>query len=241
MRSLRRPPGPGRRSRSTDSRPGWTCRAPWPAAPASSASRSRCDSDAHGVGPAEPTSRTPSVRPGARGLRRLRCSTRGPLAGVLAFVGTKRSTRPYMKEPPTPSSEDERLKALAEYNLLDAPNEEVFDAFARVAAKSCGTPVAVIALAGRDQLTFKAHYGLKDVEPTPFAGSFTLVRDREHRDHGGSGRAARPAVRQEPARHRKPKRHRDAEPRVLCRGAADHAGRRRDRHDRRRRQDSRTR
>src|SRR5271170_4963767 len=78
-----------------------------------------------------------------------------------------------MKEPATPASENERLKALAEYNLLDSPNEEVFDAFARVAAKSCGTPVAVIALAGPDQLIFKAHYGMKDVASTPFAGSFT--------------------------------------------------------------------
>ena len=80
-----------------------------------------------------------------------------------------------MKEPPTPASENERLKALADYNLLDSPNEEVFDAFARVAAKSCGTPVAVIALAGADQLIFKAHYGLKDVGSTPFAGSFTSL------------------------------------------------------------------
>src|SRR5580700_3144039 len=78
-----------------------------------------------------------------------------------------------MKEPSTPPRESDRLKALAEYDLLDAPNEEVFDAFACVAAKSCGTPIAVIVLAGRETLTFKAHYGLKDVAETPLAGSFT--------------------------------------------------------------------
>jgi PAS domain S-box-containing protein len=78
-----------------------------------------------------------------------------------------------MKEPPTPSREDERLTALAEYNLLDAPYEEVFDAFARVAATSCGTPVAVIAIAGRERVRFTAHYGLNDLEDTPFEGSFT--------------------------------------------------------------------
>ena len=72
-----------------------------------------------------------------------------------------------MKEPATPSREDERLKALAEYNLLDTPNEEVFDAFARVAAKSCGTPVAVITLAGPSTVVFKSHYGLPEVEETP--------------------------------------------------------------------------
>ena len=81
-----------------------------------------------------------------------------------------------MKEPARPSSEDERLKALEAYNLLDGPNEEVFDAFARVAAKSCGTPVAVIALAGREKLIFKSHYGLKNVESTPFAGSDRIPR-----------------------------------------------------------------
>ncbi len=86
-----------------------------------------------------------------------------------------------MKEPPTPSREDERLKALAEYNLLDTPNEEVFDAFARVAAKSCGTPVAVITLAGPKKVVFKSHYGLPEVEETPFAGSFCsyAIADKE--------------------------------------------------------------
>ena len=77
-----------------------------------------------------------------------------------------------MKEPPLPTGEDERLAALKEYDLLDSPNEEVFDAFARVAAMSCGTPVAIIEIAGRDTLAFKAHYGLDDVLPTPLAESF---------------------------------------------------------------------
>jgi PAS domain S-box-containing protein len=78
-----------------------------------------------------------------------------------------------MKEPSPSSRDDERLKALAEYDLLDAPYEEVFDAFACVAAKSCGTPAAVIVIAGYNKLFYKAHYGLKDISETPFAGSFT--------------------------------------------------------------------
>jgi PAS domain S-box-containing protein len=77
-----------------------------------------------------------------------------------------------MKEPPTPTGEDERLVALAEYDVLDTPNEAVFDAFARVAAMSCGTPVGVISLAGPKTLVFKAHFGLKGVAQTPLAGSF---------------------------------------------------------------------
>jgi PAS domain S-box-containing protein len=78
-----------------------------------------------------------------------------------------------MKEPPPTTHDGERLKALAEYDLLDAPYEEVFDAFACVAAKSCGTPVAVIAIAGPDKLIYKAHYGLPDIDETPLSGSFT--------------------------------------------------------------------
>jgi signal transduction histidine kinase len=77
-----------------------------------------------------------------------------------------------MKEPPKPTGEDERLSALEDYDLLDSPNEEVFAAFARVAAMSCGTPCAIISLAARDTLVYKAHYGLTEVEPTPLAGSF---------------------------------------------------------------------
>ena len=86
-----------------------------------------------------------------------------------------------MKEPPTPSREDERLKTLADYNLLETPNEEVFDAFARVAAQSCGTPVAVITLAGPKKVVFKSHYGLPEVAQTPLAGSFCsfTIADKE--------------------------------------------------------------
>ena len=83
-----------------------------------------------------------------------------------------------MKEPPKATGEGERLKALAEYHLLDTPNEEVFDAFARVAAKSCGTPAAVITLAGKDTLTFKANYGVENIDATPLARFVLLVRDR---------------------------------------------------------------
>jgi PAS domain S-box-containing protein len=65
-----------------------------------------------------------------------------------------------MKEPPTATGEDGRLAALAEYDLLDTPNEEVFDALARVAAKTCGTSCALISIVGKDDLHFISHFGL---------------------------------------------------------------------------------
>jgi len=78
-----------------------------------------------------------------------------------------------MKEPSIPPGVDARLKALADYGLLDAPSEEVFDAFARVAAQSCGTPIALITLAGRDSLVYKAMYGVpKEHFETALEGSF---------------------------------------------------------------------
>jgi len=77
-----------------------------------------------------------------------------------------------MKEKPAPTREDERLAALVEYDLLDLPNEEVFDAFARVAAKSCGTPVGAITLATPDKLIFKARYGVVAAAEAQLAGSF---------------------------------------------------------------------
>jgi PAS domain S-box-containing protein len=77
-----------------------------------------------------------------------------------------------MKESPTAQGEGGRLKALAEYDLLDTPNEEIFDAFARAAAAQCGAAGAVITLVAKDRLFFKAHYGLPGVTGTKRAGSF---------------------------------------------------------------------
>lgn len=44
------------------------------------------------------------------------------------------------------TSEPARLEALYDYQILDTPTEEVFDAFTRLATQLCAAPVSLIAL-----------------------------------------------------------------------------------------------
>ena len=59
--------------------------------------------------------------------------------------------------------ETERLAALADYQLLDTPGEEVFDAFTRLAAQICGVPISLISLSDSDRQWFKSSVGLDGV------------------------------------------------------------------------------
>jgi two-component system sensor histidine kinase VicK len=77
-----------------------------------------------------------------------------------------------MMDPSTATGEHGRLAALAEYDLLDTPNEAVFDALARVAAKSCGASIGLITLVGADTLCFVANYGLPGMNSVPRDSSF---------------------------------------------------------------------
>ena len=47
---------------------------------------------------------------------------------------------------PDPPSEERRLAALYEYELLDTPSEALFDAFTRLAALLCDAPISLISL-----------------------------------------------------------------------------------------------
>jgi PAS domain S-box-containing protein len=73
--------------------------------------------------------------------------------------------------PPIPTNESARLSALARYQLLDTPPEEVFDGIARLAALICETPIAVISLVDEHRQWFKAAVGLEARE-TPREYSF---------------------------------------------------------------------
>ena len=64
-----------------------------------------------------------------------------------------------------------RARALAEYDILDTPREEPFDAVAREAAAVCAAPIAVVNLIDRDRQWFKAEVGL-GVRSTPLETSF---------------------------------------------------------------------
>ena len=77
-----------------------------------------------------------------------------------------------MPSSPTSSHERERLEALERTELLDSAPEPDFDDIARLAAESCGTPMALISLVDRERQWFKANVGLQGVDETDRGVSF---------------------------------------------------------------------
>ena len=57
-----------------------------------------------------------------------------------------------------------RLLALNSYDILDTPEEDVFDEFARLAASIVGTPVALVSLVDGNRQWFKAKVGITVTE-----------------------------------------------------------------------------
>ncbi|WP_245506624.1 HWE histidine kinase domain-containing protein [Rhizobium sp. PP-F2F-G48] len=68
-------------------------------------------------------------------------------------------------------SEERRLAALDSYKVLDTEPEKDFDDIAQIAARICGTPIAVVNLIGDRRQFFKAEVGL-GVRSTPLDSSF---------------------------------------------------------------------
>src|SRR5581483_7792813 len=73
--------------------------------------------------------------------------------------------------PPTPD-ESRRLAVLHAHQILDTPNEDTFDAFVRVAAAVCGTPISLISLVDLDRVWFKANLGLEGITEIPRDDAF---------------------------------------------------------------------
>ncbi len=66
-----------------------------------------------------------------------------------------------MISPPLPANEPERLKALAEYQILDTLPEEVYDDITRIASEITGTPIALINLIDANRLWSKSMQGME--------------------------------------------------------------------------------
>lgn len=78
-------------------------------------------------------------------------------------------------------SERQRLQRLQEYNILDTPPEEEFDAITRLAARICDTPVAMINFIDENRQWTKSSVGV-EVEEVIRENSFcshTIQKDHE--------------------------------------------------------------
>lgn len=69
------------------------------------------------------------------------------------------------------AKESDRLKALAEYHILDSAPEDAFDDLARLATQICGVPIALVTLVDKERQWFKANIGLTGTE-TPREQAF---------------------------------------------------------------------
>lgn len=67
--------------------------------------------------------------------------------------------------------DERRLRALADYRVLDTPEEEPFDNIARLTARLFRAPICLITLVAEHRQWFKAHHGLT-VSETPREHSF---------------------------------------------------------------------
>jgi len=77
------------------------------------------------------------------------------------------------------TDEEERLRALHQYDIMDTPPEEAFDRITRIAKSIMQAPIAMVSLVDRDRQWFKSRQGI-DTTETPRNISFcahTIQKD----------------------------------------------------------------
>src|ERR1700683_2278690 len=71
---------------------------------------------------------------------------------------------------PIPQNEDERLKALRRYQILDTPPEPAFDRIAEMAANFFRVPMAGVSLVDQNRVWFKSRIGIGTEQTARDAG-----------------------------------------------------------------------
>lgn len=69
-----------------------------------------------------------------------------------------------MVQAPIPDNEEQRLRSLHSYRILDSLPEEDYDHLTAIAAQICGTKISLVSLVDADRQWFKSHYGLSHTE-----------------------------------------------------------------------------
>jgi hypothetical protein len=83
-----------------------------------------------------------------------------------------------MKQMPTISSEQDCIKALESYSVMDSLTEKDFDSITQLAYYICNTPISLISLLDDERQWFKSTVGL-DVKETSKSISFCQYAKRE--------------------------------------------------------------
>jgi hypothetical protein len=69
-----------------------------------------------------------------------------------------------MTSAPIPSDENERLKALQRYQMLDTPFEKAFDEITKLASFICEAPISLITLIDEERVWHKSMVGMAEPE-----------------------------------------------------------------------------
>jgi sigma-B regulation protein RsbU (phosphoserine phosphatase) len=62
-----------------------------------------------------------------------------------------------------PANEEQRMRAVRRYDILDTPPDGAFDRIAELAAELLGVPIAIVSIVDTDRIWFKSHHGLDGV------------------------------------------------------------------------------